>query len=279
MKKIKEYLQNKNPYLLASIAIVALSVGMIIAILQDAPAEGSDPDVAPIVLENSSDSQEAEQQGTEESVESGEMLDVETEDEEKEASANETMETADERTESASKSSSEQETASAPEESGEPVKEAEEEMEHQEISEPTEEVMPESSPEEKSDESPETKPDEDATEPPVTVPEEVVIPEPEETPEPEVHQHSWIFESFYQAPTCSNGGLENQICVHCGETQTTIGTPTGKHVYEVESAGDCCSEEVVICKECNHREVKDMDPKNHIDEEDGFCYGCGQDTD
>ena len=107
--------------------------------------------------------------------------------------------------------------------------------------------------------------------------------EPMETPEvpiaPVQHEHSWLFQSFYQEPTCSNGGLVNQICAHCGETQTTPGTPTGKHVYEVETAGDCCTAEVVICRECNHREVREKNRKNHIDEEEGFCYGCGQKTD
>lgn len=123
-----------------------------------------------------------------------------------------------------------------------------------------------------------------------TVPESEHIhqeePEPElpaeETPEmpsskePEVScHHSWVFESFYQEPTCSNGGLENQVCAHCGETQVTGGTPTGEHLYLVETPGDCCSEEVVVCTECNHREIKEKDRGNHIDVEDGFCYGCG----
>lgn len=154
--KIKEYLKSKNPYLLASAAIVIVSAGIIIALLQEVLAEGSNPDVTLVVLENASESQEAE---------------------------------------------------------------------------------------------------------------------------PEVHQHSWIFESYYQKPTCSNGGLVNQICAHCGETQITGGIPTGEHVYEVETVGDCCSAEVVVCKECNFREVREKDPGNHIDLEDGFCYGCGHKTD
>ena len=102
--------------------------------------------------------------------------------------------------------------------------------------------------------------------------------EPENPPskEPEVScHHSWVFESFYQEPTCGNGGLENQVCAHCGETQVTGGTPTGEHSYCVETPGDCCSEEVVVCTECNHREIKEKDMGNHIDVEDGFCYGCG----
>ena len=124
-----------------------------------------------------------------------------------------------------------------------------------------------------------------------------IVPEPEripqEEPEPElpaeeeqevpslqeqekVCAHSWVFESFYQEPTCSNGGLENQVCAHCGETQITGGTPTGKHEFKVETPGDCCSEEVVVCTVCNHREIKEKDQGNHIDVEDGFCYGCGE---
>ena len=69
-----------------------------------------------------------------------------------------------------------------------------------------------------------------------------------------------------------------QICAHCGETQVTGGTPTGEHHYEVETVGDCCSAEVVVCTECNSREVREKDPANHIDVEDGFCYGCGHST-
>ena len=88
--------------------------------------------------------------------------------------------------------------------------------------------------------------------------------------------HSWVFESFYQEPTCSNGGLENQVCAHCGETQVTGGAPTGEHLYLVETPGDCCSEEVVVCSECNYREIKEKDKGNHMDVEDGFCYGCGE---
>lgn len=91
-----------------------------------------------------------------------------------------------------------------------------------------------------------------------------------------VCKHSWVFESFYQEPTCSNGGLENQVCAHCGETQITGGTPTGKHEFKVETPGDCCSEEVVVCMVCNHREIKEKDMGNHMDVEDGFCYGCGE---
>lgn len=100
--------------------------------------------------------------------------------------------------------------------------------------------------------------------------------EPEVSAEVEKHEHNWMFESYYQNPTCSNGGLVTEICAQCGETQITGGIPTGKHSFKVETKGDCCSEEVVACSECNFREVRDKDPKNHIDIEDGFCYGCGQ---
>ena len=126
---------------------------------------------------------------------------------------------------------------------------------------------------------------------PEPVPEQESIPQEEEESETsteEEHEspasqeqeepcrHSWVFESFYQKPTCSNGGLENQVCVHCGETQITGGTPTGEHVYRVETPGDCCSEEVVVCTECNYREIKEKNKANHIDVEDGVCYGCGE---
>ena len=136
--------------------------------------------------------------------------------------------------------------------------------EPEEIPEPVPEVLPEPTP------TPESEPA------PVPVP--TPQPAPAETPEPDNHEHSWIFESFYQEPTCSNGGLVTQICAHCGETQVTGGTPTGEHHYEVETVGDCCSAEVVVCTECNYREVREKDPANHIDVEDGFCYGCGVKT-
>ena len=258
--KIKEYLKSKNPYLLASAAIVIVSVGIIIALQQEKPAEGSVQDVISVVVESEG------------------MDDVETEKEEKEESAIETLETAGEEaeTESDSESSSEPGQYSETEESYEPVKEPDGEVEPEETSESTEEMTPE--------ESPEKVPAGESQEPPETDSEEVVVPEPEETPEPseipepDVHEHSWIFESFYQEPTCSNGGLVTQICAKCGETQITGGIPTGEHSYEVETEGDCCSETVVVCTECNFREVREKDPDNHIDVEDGFCYGCGKKT-
>lgn len=115
---------------------------------------------------------------------------------------------------------------------------------------------------------------------PTPVPEEP--PSQESTPEPDKtpvsHEHSWSFQDWYQEPTCSNGGLVMEICVHCGETQITGGTPTGEHSYQVETPGDCLSEEVVVCTVCNYREVKEKNLSNHIDVEDGFCYGCGKKT-
>lgn len=88
--------------------------------------------------------------------------------------------------------------------------------------------------------------------------------------------HCWIFESYFQEPDCSNGGLVNQICVHCGETCTVGGMPTENHDFIVENAGDCLSEEIVRCSVCNTREIREKQPENHIDVEDGICYGCGQ---
>ena len=132
---------------------------------------------------------------------------------------------------------------------------------------------------------PESVPAEPEVEPePVPMPEEttteLVVPEPTvPEPTPAVCTHSWIFDSYFQEPTCSNGGLENQICIHCGETRTVGGTPTGKHEYIVETEGDCCSEEIIRCTVCNNREVREKNPDNHIDLEDGICYGCGAKVD
>lgn len=275
MKKMKKYLKNRNPYLLASVAIVIVSIGIIIALLQEVPAEGSDSDVPPVVLENVSESQESEQQDTGALRESWEKDDVEAESKETEESENEAMETTEKGAESFSESCSEPQQASEPEESCEPVKDLEGEVFPEEVPESTEKGIPEEPQEEMPEEN---------QKPTATDPEDLVNPEPEENPkssevpETEVHEHSWIFESYYQEPTCSNGGLVTQICAKCGETQITGGIPTGEHSYEVETEGDCCSEIVVVCTECNFREVREKDPDNHIDEEDGFCYGCGQKT-
>ena len=147
---------------------------------------------------------------------------------------------------------------------------------------PAPEVLPEPEEMVSTEVVPDTQPEEEVPKEPEKTPEPEAIPEPEEIPEPEripeteaTHEHSWMFESVFQEPTCSNGGLENQICAHCGETRTIGGTPTGEHNYVVENTGDCCSEEIVRCSECNAREVRDKDMNNHIDVEDGICYGCG----
>jgi len=124
-----------------------------------------------------------------------------------------------------------------------------------------------------------------------TVPEQERIPqeEPEGKPpaeeEPEVPSsqeqekvctHSWLFDSYYQEPTCGMGGLENQTCAHCGATRTANGEPTGIHSFVVETAGTCCDIEVLICEDCHTRQYGQKDAGNHVDEEDGFCYACGQ---
>lgn len=111
---------------------------------------------------------------------------------------------------------------------------------------------------------------------PEATPEATPAPTPEPAPpteEPCVHH--WLFDSYFQEPTCSNGGLENQICARCGETRTIPGTPTGEHEFVVETQGDCTSAEVVRCSNCNIREIREKDSSNHIDVEDGICYGCG----
>ena len=129
-------------------------------------------------------------------------------------------------------------------------------------------------------ETPEVVPEVTPAPEPTPVPEEP--PSQESTPEPDKtpvsHEHSWSFQDWYQEPTCSNGGLVMEICAHCGETQITGGTPTGEHSFIVETPGDCVSEEVVVCTLCNYREVRAKNLSNHIDVEDGFCYGCGKKT-
>ena len=145
---------------------------------------------------------------------------------------------------------------------------------------PQKPTVPDRTPELESMETSELIPEVTPAPEPIPVPEET--PMPESTPEPDKtpvpHEHSWSFQDWYQEPTCSNGGLVMEICVHCGETQITGGIPTGEHSYEVETSGDCLSEEVVVCTVCNYREVREKNLSNHIDVEDGFCYGCGQKT-
>ena len=268
--KMKKYVKGKNPYFLASYAVVFVSLLVIVFLVRaDLPAE-EEPHTAEVLVE------------VEESQETGadEELPVETEtvievviESTKETVAEENQE----ENNAEPKQPSEQEIKeSFPKKDELPTKESFETVEETVVEEPEEKT-------EKSTELDEPgQMEKQPSEEPEVIPEEKTEPVPEDTPkEPEAteeHEHSWSFESYYQKPTCSNGGLVNQICALCGETQTTGGTPTGEHLYQVETPGDCCSAEVVICSECNYREVREKDPDNHIDEEDGFCYGCGQKT-
>lgn len=145
---------------------------------------------------------------------------------------------------------------------------------------PQKPTVPDRTPEPENVEAPELIPEVTPAPETSSIPEETLTPErpPEHDNTLKPHEHSWSFQDWYQEPTCSNGGLVIEICVHCGETQITGGTPTGEHSFQVETPGDCVSEEVVVCTQCNHREVRAKDPNTHIDEEDGFCYGCGKKT-
>ena len=291
-KKIKEYFKGKNPYLLASAAIVIVSVCIISMILKDEVSTTKENDMV-----------SSTKQSTEESIADTESVKESLEAESSEATGevqeSETIETSVEEDEEATKVVESEpvnivETQSKPDESVQstpmpekkPVQEITSTQEN--TTEPEEIVTPDPQPELPATPEPEVVPSEEPSVPeeipvPQPTPAPEVTPAPEITPSPEetpvIHEHSWIFDSWYQEPTCSNGGLVNEICAHCGETQVTGGTPTGKHSYTVESTGDCCSEEVVVCTECNHRQVGEKNPNNHIDEEDGFCYGCGKKTD
>ena len=295
-KKIKEYFKGKNPYLLASAAIVIVSVCIISMILKDEVSTTKENDMV-----------SSTKQSTEESIADTESvkesLEAESSEVAEEVQASETIETSVEEDEEATKVVESEpvniaETQSKPDESVQstpvpekkPVQEIESTQENR--TEPEVTVTPEADPDPKPEPPATPEPEVVPSEEP-SVPEEIPVPQPtpapEVTPAPEItpspeetpviHEHSWIFDSWYQEPTCSNGGLVNEICAHCGETQVTGGTPTGKHSYTVESTGDCCSEEVVVCTECNHRQVGEKNPNNHIDVEDGFCYGCGKKTD
>lgn len=295
-KKIKEYFQGKNPYLLASAAIVIVSVCIISMILKDEVSTTKENDMV-----------SSTKQSTEESIADTESVkesfEAESSEVAEEVQESETIETSVEEDEEATKVVESEpvniaETQSKPDESVQstpvpekkPVQEIESTQENR--TEPEVTVTPEADPDPKPEPpatpEPEVVPSEEPSVPkeipvPQPTPAPEVTPAPEITPSPEetpvIHEHSWIFDSWYQEPTCSNGGLVNEICAHCGETQVTGGTPTGKHSYTVESTGDCCSEEVVVCTECNHRQVGEKNPNNHIDVEDGFCYGCGKKTD
>ena len=253
--KIKSYFRDKNPYLLASVAIVVVSIAVIIALLQEEPSEEirGESVIAESVVEITESVDVHEDQSVEVTLEKEDLPDHDLESTkfEEEVENEVTVESSEAYTENTNSESKELE-----------IEEAE-----VELTEP--ESVPESTDQE---EGPIQEPEE--THDSETEPEE----DQEEAPEPVQHVHSWIFKSYYQEPTCSNGGLEMQICAHCGETQITNGTPTGKHDFAVEKQADCCSSEVVVCVECNYREIRDKDEQKHIDVEDGFCYGCGHTT-
>ena len=270
-EKINRFLGDKNPYMVASLGIVLVSLLIITALLLN-PAD-TDVETVLETLETTVFDETEEQclKETETVIESEETANAETTTTEEEEPAD-GMETKSEGSESTKNAEETTETGEFPttEEPGKSEKDQviKEETKEQESSDPKVDITEEEA------EQPEESKAEAEIEEPEEEPEEIPNEEPPSTP----HEHSWVFESYYQNPTCSNGGLVNQICAHCGETQTTVGTPTGEHLYEMETRGDCCSAEVVICRECNHRMVKEKDPTNHIDEEDGFCYGCGQKT-
>ena len=249
IKKMKEYFKGKNPFLLASAAVVIVSVFIISMILKDEISTGKESDTDAM----------STQQSTEESI-----ADTESVQKAFEAESSEVAEEVQESVTIESTSVAESESENIAETQSNPQQEPSAPQES-ELAPPEEPAVPEGTPAPQPTPTPEEAPMSEAT------------PSPEKTPE--AHEHSWIFDSWYQEPTCSNGGLVNEICAHCGETQITGGTPTGKHSYTIESQGDCCSEEVVVCAECNHREVREKDPGNHMDVEDGFCYGCGKETD
>jgi len=264
--KIIAYFKGKNPYMIASCAVMIITVGIIFVLLQGAdtaPAEELDESLNTeqiIIVEES----------IEAFIESEEQSDIEVlpdlETVESKVKESETVE------------SDEVENESVVSESDLPKEDFEEEIAEskaESIPTKTPEVETESSNQEETIPEPEEQEPEKTEEDTPIQQEPVLQPEEESTPVEEVHVHSWIFESYYQEPTCSNGGLITEICAHCGETQITGGTPTGMHEFKVETYGDCCSAEVVVCAICNYREVREKDLKNHIDVEDGFCYGCG----
>lgn len=273
--KIMNYFKGKNPYLLASFAIVMVTVGIMFVLLQDKEPAGTSEEVVStdqisvIGKESIEVSTEVESQPSNEDVlkyESAERVieEVEVVDTEADFSIDEADENSTEikSTESEVESMHSEMTAT------------EKEQHNSEVMKPKSEEPEKEEPTEVSKE--------EFNEIPSNQPEEELPYQPEQKPEPEeesqveeAHVHSWIFVSYFQEPTCSNGGLITQICAHCGETQITGGTPTGEHDYEVETPGDCCSAEVVVCRECNFREVREKNAQNHVDVEDGFCYGCG----
>jgi hypothetical protein len=271
--KMKKYVKGKNPYLLASYAVVFVSLLVIVFLVRaDLPAE-EEPNTAEVLVEV----EESQETGADEELpeKTEAVIEVVTE------STKETVaEESQEENNAEPEQPSEQEIKeSFPKKDELPKKESFETVEETVVEEPKE---PEENPEKPAEPDEPSQMETQPSKEPEVIPEEKTEPVPKDTPKepevPEEHEHSWIFESYYQKPTCSNGGLVNQICAHCGETQTTVGTPTGEHQFKVETPGDCCNVEVIICSECNHREVREKDPDKHIDEEDGFCYGCGQKT-
>lgn len=279
MEKIKRYFKGKNPYLLASGAIVVLSIGLIALILPGEAPAGKDESQEMVV------SEEGVQKSLNDVWDSGEVEEPESytketgaDDLQESISETETSRNEEEVPESEEKvlpsQETEPESTQEPEAMPEPKLEIVPEPEAEQVPVPEPEVIPDAESEQAPMPEPEITPDPE----PEQSPEPALVPEPEVTPVPEEHVHSWIFESWYQEPTCSNGGLSCEICGGCGETQITPGTATGKHEYIVEIPGDCSSEEIQVCTECNHRITGVKDPKNHIDVEDGFCYGCGTKT-
>ena len=262
-KKIKEYFKGKNPYLVASAAIVIASMVVICMLLKDEVSAVQETDtVSEVVVEMQ------EPETREELVQESEVSTPEPQStpEPEKTTIPETTPIPEAVITSEPEKNTIPEITTTPEAVIGPKPENEYAPEET----VTPEVVPDTQPED-------AVPQEPDTPEPEAIPEPEETPAPEETSEPEApHEHSWMFESVFQEPTCSNGGLENQICAHCGETRTVGGTPTGEHDYVVENVGDCCSEEIVRCSQCNAREVRDKDMSNHIDVEDGMCYGCGQ---
>ena len=260
-KKIKEYFKGKNPYLMASAAIVIVSMAVICWILKEEMSEVQKTVASDVVIEMQ------ESETLEELVQESEVASPVPDSEPVSMVETQILPTEPVQITPEPQSTPVTETTPTPESVITP--------EPKKVTEPEEIVSTEV--------VTDTQPEECVPQEPEKTPEPEVIPESEETPVPEVlpvpeapHEHSWMFESVFQEPTCSNGGLENQVCAHCGETRTVGGMPTGEHDYVVENVGDCCSEEIVRCSQCNTREVREKDMRNHIDVEDGICYGCGQ---
>ncbi len=254
MRNIKEFLKRTNPYMVGSIVIVVFTICLIVWLICDG-TKGEDIPLQDTIVK-------VETNETEQKEEKEVIFVRETE--------SQVMETV----------ASTESIAETTEETKEVMVLLSKEEGAVPKSEPPRQAVSELvGPEPESTNPSGSEPEQEEPEPPAEVkpePEEPEIPEPTPTPEPPKEcNHNFIFDSYYQEPTCSSGGLENQVCMHCGMSQTTPGTPTGEHHFVTETEGDCCSEEVVICKDCNYRETWSKNSGNHIDVEDGFCYGCG----